>query len=792
MQVFVFLLFCLHLALSSAYSAGISAPTCQDTTYGRICSLQGPVDTVSIIHNKLMLGSLNSLFSTSFELQVHEYADLTPKASVYENCVGFELPGQLGNDPSSCQNFVKLIQLVPAGDRILVCGTNAFRPKCTLHNVSNISVYEYMTDVQNVDNGFSPYSDNTQIVATLTSGERFFSGTRFNAFASQTIGMAPNPLQRDNTILVNVPSSDQRWLHEPTFVSSYETDSHVYFFLRERAYEVDQGKSVVYSRAVRICKSDNGMNPEAIYPTNFFLTFQKARMSCTSFATQGTIPYSYDNLQSTVFWVQPDGQQFLYGVFTSPVNAPSGSAICKFNFDPNSAGSLTKVFEDGQYLVSDGNPLTWRRVTADTFSCPGEGDNQRSISDASQYQLVFNDVTSMDSQPLHTVAGKRLDKLIVDIINYNQSTQTIMYYSTQNGDLHQLVIDDEGNRQEDVINRFGSALGHLTIRRNSDETRFLYATTDNHVMLISLGDCSKYDSCFACLDSKDAYCGWDGDRCTNKITSSPLTIIQSVLTIESRIIDTCGSRSDTTTPLTPSCQITTLDHEEEPGEISTTSVGSLSAMSDSSISIPDLVGATIGAFVVGIPVGAFVCFLFLKLFITPKKHKHSINHHRHSGQADARSNTITQVNNRITDDIQKQIQKKDLAMRDNPSYIPTIPSKIPSLQLKPTPLALAPPPSGNTHKRKNSKDINMYVSTEDDAFDECDVVPPLRSFNVAGSSHPHRGHKSIGHTTTNGVGRKKFPGYTAPRGRTDSTTWLRENSLSSEPSSPLDSPISDV
>lgn len=776
-------------------NAAENAVVCQDldTSFGRKCSLQASVETVTIIGNKLIVGSSNSLLLMSFELYVEENVDLSPQASTYDNCVGFELAGQLGNDPSLCQNFIKLIQRIPGGEKILVCGTNAFRPRCTLHNIANISVFEPMSNDQTVDSGFSPYSKNGQVVATITSAGRFFSGTRFDALAQVTIGMAPNLLQRDNVFAVNVPTSNRRWLQQPKIISSYETERHIYFFLQERAYEVNQGETVVYSRAIRICKSDDGMSPEETYPNNFFLTFQKARISCSSLAAQGTIPFSFDNLQSTVMSVEPDGQKFLYGVFTSPINGPSGSAICKYSFDSNSPGSLTQVFEDGQYLVSEGNPPIWRRVPADTFSCPGESGSQRSSSDASQYQLVLNSVTSVGSQPLYTVSGKRLDKVAIDVINYNQTIQTVLYFSSQEGDIHQLMINDQGTRTEYVINQLGSALTHLIIHRNLNETRSLFAATEALVMSISLGKCSQYSNCFACLDSHDPYCGWSGDRCINKLTANASGVIQSITVSKNEVVDHCGPRPNPTTPPPHFCETAQPSEQTTDNpKMCTTSIGNLSPASDSSVSIPDLVGATVGSFVVGIPFGAFVCFIFLKLFTAPKKHKHTIN--RQTQPRQANSNAVTQVNNQLIEKDQQQIQKKDLTscMSENPSYVQT------SLQLNPIPLSLAPPPLGNMHKRKNSKDINMYVSPEvemDDTFDEPDQVPPLRSFNSA-DNHSHRGNKTnvYSHTTT-GVGRKKVPGHALPRGRTDSTTWLRVNSESSEPPSPLgvlDSPISDV
>ena len=790
------LLILLSTCLLCKIAVSSAAVTCQDTGKGRTCSLQSTVEALTIAADQLIVGCSNSLYSLDLDLQTSHYVELSPEASTFEHCKSFD---GLGNDPSKCKNFVKLIQETPGDGMILVCGTNAFKPKCTIHNPSNISSYSYMTGTERDDAGFSPHSGETQIVASLTRSGRFYSGTKFDIYiAPQTIQMARNPLHGDSDFTVKVSTSTEKWLKQlPTFVSLYETERHIYFFLREPALEINQGESVVYSRVVRICKSDNGDS------TGEFLTFQKARIYCSSEAEQGSIPYTYDNLQSTFLWKEPDGQQFIYGIFTSPENGPSGSAICKYSFDPNAEGSLTSVFEDGEYLVGEGDPPVWSREPVNTFSCPGEPGPQRTRSNGSnQYQLVYNPVTSMDSQPLHTVLGKRLSKIAIDVIVYNGNTQTILYFSTSEGDIHQLVIEAGGRRQEAVIDQAGSALRHLTIREKSNGTRSLYATTENRVMLILLGDCSRYVDCFACLDSSDAYCGWDRDtkRCVNKISTNVPGLVQSALISGDDITAECGERSTATPPIhcetqTPRTDNGVVTEGEKTCSNCTPNTGGLGSENTSNISIPDLIGATVGAFVVGIPVGGFVCFIFMKLFIKPRQHKHTITRRGRSSQGD--SNSVTQVNNNLNDENQQQVQKKDLAMKEPSRYVQTTPIAHTPIPIKPSPLTLDPPPPGNTHKRKNSndKDLNTYVSPEEDeTFSDRDQVPPLRTITAVGTFP--RSHRSNGYGhTVNGVQRKRVPGHMIPRGRTDSTTWLRANSESSEPASPmspLDSPISDV
>ena len=78
----------------------------------------------------------------------------------------------------------------------------------------------------------------------------------------------------------------------------------------------------IYSRVARVCKSDQG-GPHKFRDN--WTSFLKTRLNCS---VPGDHPFYFDEIQSTSGLI--DGH-FIYGVFTTPDNSISGSAICGFS-----------------------------------------------------------------------------------------------------------------------------------------------------------------------------------------------------------------------------------------------------------------------------------------------------------------------------------------------------------------------------------------------------------------------------------------------------------------------------
>lgn len=858
-----FIIITVHLATAA------HPPECSDIAHGRSCSLDSNVETVAVFGNKVFVGAADHIYSFGHDLTLVQSVDFNPQEDKFNTCTLFG-QGGLSNPASECRNFIRVIQKVPSGfetntvdqKQIMVCGTNAFFPKCTIHQLDDLSNYRFMTPEDRRDAGYSPFSNKDPIVALLASNGRFFSATVFEPFQTQrrTIGMATGPLTGDSLFHVAAPTSDPLWFNRPEFISTYEIGEHIYFFIQEPAYEVDDGESVVYSRAIRICKNDNGQIPGISSGTTDFLTYQKARMRCSYSGQRGSIPYNYDNLESTSLWNGTGNQSLtLYGVFSSPDNGPEGGAICKFSFDETVEGSLTKVFEDGDYTVrvTQQNQQVWITEQPGPFSCPGTTGMQRTVEQASRYQLVASSVEAMDPEPLHVVSGKKLDKIAVDVIMFDGSLQEIMYFTTESGEIRQAVhvVGSGSSSQVDhVIQSIGGAVSYLSVHRGNRETRQVYVTTEDTIMTISRGECTQYQSCFECLDSRDAYCGWvpGMNKCMNKLTDTAQSIsglIEAHSVSEGTIVSTCGARPVTQNP-PPVVPTVTCPLPPRPnGDPAATnaicppeSVG-LSNGEKTDMDIPTIVGATVGAFVLGVPVGAFVCFIFFRMFIRPRQQSKSnggleesyssgtrqapYNLHSNGGPPPMSSTSVTEQGG---DSSTNTLPKKDLSMSVDvvtnssmlqPSGPPRYVDVHPKSGSVPNGIngSAAIPLSGGdnaattnkrsstisemaTSKRSSTASESVAMSKmrekDDSAFggSENDILPPLVGSEELETYHKKHMKQNKHHIApVNGVSRVQVPGFKVPKGRTPSTTWLRENSVSdasSDLSSPLQSPISDV
>ncbi len=794
-KFFYIVLHCVSFAVLVVSDCRVKSE-CRNTTYGRECTLPSAPERTALIGNQLFVGVADDILAYHLDsLEVGDCVNLAVGQEREEYCVE-----QQGHHPDDCKNFVRVIQPISESaanaasnpalqSKILVCGTGAFTPKCTLHASADLSNYTNMTNSSGADHGFCPFTNTVPNVEVLATNGRFFSGTHFQQFGThRTIGMAPKPLQRNNTFTVKTPKADPLWLNQPDFVSAFEIGDYVYFFARELAYEttVDAGTSVVYSRAFRVCKNDPGLTSEGS-----FLTFQKARMKCTRSGQRNSIPYNYDNLKSTFLWKSEEtAEPILYGAFSSPVNGPEGAAICKFSFDENIENSLSHVFNDGQYISQSepGNPIEY----GEQFTCPGTDGPQRTEEEARMYQLVASSAIPLEPQPLHSVSGSEFTQLAVDVIEYQGQKQEILYYSLSNGKLGQCIITESGQKYEHIIHDQGQSIHHLAIHKGV-ESHYLLATTDDSVMSIPLGNCARYSNCWACMDAKDPYCAWDGEACISKFATTSSNSINETFSItETTAIQLCGSRpeepSPTQPPTLPICpslstseQGSTSTQQPQPNPTTTspaeTSSSSLKCISPSKsdgppketvtvyvetgavtsssskgkFSVIELVGATLGGFVFGLPVGLIICAFFFTVFI--KKRTHHVKERR-SQDIEHQPGVLRQVNNQLDLNARRKEQSLHNHYVDGPittvDSAPTAPEK---------------------------KNINEYVIEEDDdVLTDLPPVPPKSLANGRGAPPKV-------------LQKPKMSG----RGRTDSTRALM-SSLSSEPSSespgttPLDSP----
>ena len=522
-----------------------------------MCTLESSPETMRIVDDqmlgKLFVGTTNFLYIFSLDLLVSETVDLSSSSETVEDCQGFG-PGQLARNPPECENFIVNIATIPEDsedsddNKLVVCGTNAFFVRCTLHKNYNPANFTKLSPPNVIDAGFSPHTNTRNFVSILASNSRFFSATIFGALGVRTVlRMSPGLLQEPKvtTFTVGTPSTDPRWLNDPVFVSAHEYGEHVYFFVTEIPFELTT-PVFRYSRVIRLCKTDDGIGQGTNPAQNHFLTFVKATLECSVSAVGGALPFIYNDLQSTYLLVNGDSLPALYGVFSSPINGPPGGAICKFSFDPTASGSVTRVFEDTDYLVRQLD-TSWSKDTSAAFSCPGSPGlgTQRPTEATENFHLKYDPITST---PLFVSEEGILDKIAVEVVSYSGEAHEVIYYTNRQGDIKQIIASDDEIFEHTVYtSASASPISDLLVQSGAAETTLLASTSDG-VLVLLRGRCSEYTFCFNCFDMGDAYCGWNGSVCKNVISTTNSSLIRSFSANETVITSACGPRPTITTP----------------------------------------------------------------------------------------------------------------------------------------------------------------------------------------------------------------------------------------------------
>ena len=632
---------CYSLAFALIFLQAAEAvipPECRSEDGETVCVVTSSPQRVLLMHDRLIVGAIDSIYSFSPDLKVLDIGDVSPSEARRNQCV-YE-----AHQLALCKNFVRVVEQVNAS-ALLVCGTNAVFPKCRFVQLDNLSAWEYMTAETRKDVGFSPHTDDAN-VAVLADNGAFFTATFFNfRQTQQTIGLSPSLLERETRLTVQTPiPQSPNWINDPVvFVSAYDVGEHVYYFARERAYEA--GSGVEFSRAIRICKNDTGFLRFSGDSTRTFRTFQKARLRCTSTGQDGSIPYDYDRLQATFLHRPSDGgDPVLYATFSSALNGPEGAALCKFNF-----AELESALDSGKYWVQEGEE--WSEQDGGSFVCPGnEEGSQRTDAQAKTYQLMSEVVAAIEPQPLMTVLGGEILFLVADVLDYGGSEVEVVFAALRSGEIVQ-VAWHQGSMYRKTIKTLGSSVTNMVLHKDSlTQERRVLLTTNNAVQSVTLGICSKYDTCFKCFDSRDPYCGWSeaSRKCVNILTST--SFLDSLTSNEETVTRVCGQRLPTPPPPLPANPSSCPFNPEpptsttSPSEATTASTSSSSSDSGNSTVLTPaglekksaeeggesaglLAGATVGGFLFGIPVGLVVCYLFFAVFLNKgsKNQEHSEN-----------------------------------------------------------------------------------------------------------------------------------------------------------------------
>ncbi|XP_011497414.1 PREDICTED: semaphorin-5B [Ceratosolen solmsi marchali] len=393
-----------------------------------------------------------------------------------------------GQSVEDCHNYIKV--LLSNGKSLFTCGTNAFSPRCSWREIENInSVTSSMSGV-----AMCPYSPHSNVTALLARGQSggLFAGTPTDFSGADTA--IYRTLASPN---LRTRQYDSKWLNDPQFVGSFETDDYVYFLFRESAVEYINCGKRIYSRIARVCKYDPG-SPMLMKDT--WTTFSKARLNCS---LPGEFPFYYDEIQGAAY--QPE-EGLVYATFTTPSNAIAGSAICAFNMS-----AIAAAF-DGPFKHQENSGAAWERkpVAHDQQKCGfASSTGSRYLTDNQRYQLMDEAVQSATPRPLHTATLERFTHLAVDVTPTKvHKGVAVLYVATTDGLIKKISVLPR-TLETCIVEIWGPLPSTPITLQYLKETKSLYVGMQSALLRIPTVQCYRHRNPQSCLNAQEPYCGWD-------------------------------------------------------------------------------------------------------------------------------------------------------------------------------------------------------------------------------------------------------------------------------------------
>ncbi|CAG0890106.1 unnamed protein product [Darwinula stevensoni] len=433
---------------------------------------------------QVIVGARNRLLRLTLEgLTKLEEADLSPSEEGRELCTR---KGQTGED---CNNFLRVLLL--HGKKLFACGTNAFAPSCSWRKLEGVG-----TVLEEVDGvGKAPHGPRSNVTSLMTSTGELYSGTPVD-FAGQDAAIYR---MMGGDRMLRTKQYNPKWLSEPDFVYSFETDHHVYFLFREDALEFQNCAQSRQSRIARVCKRDTGGK---LMLQDNWTSFRKALLNCS---LPGRVPFVFPDVVSAAFDAR---ENVLYALFSTPENSIPGSAVCAFRM-----ADVEDAFR-GDFQSQPFHNAMWTRV--DRTGTGPDDDCRANELQAERYQLLADAVQPRDGRPLLFQHMQRWQRLGLDRVRTKSPDGvTVLYVGSAEGEIRKVSLPAKGEPcLIETLQLFPSRADRqvLSFLHVLPETASFYVGTARQVLRIPAHRCHRWRTEESCLAASDPYCGWDLER----------------------------------------------------------------------------------------------------------------------------------------------------------------------------------------------------------------------------------------------------------------------------------------
>uniref|UniRef100_A0A914VET5 Semaphorin-1A n=1 Tax=Plectus sambesii TaxID=2011161 RepID=A0A914VET5_9BILA len=433
-----------------------------------------------------------------------------------------------GKPKEACHNYVRILAKDNQGG-VLVCGTNAYRPKCRQYTGDKFG--EYVQGIEFPGLGLCPY-DPTHNSTYVRDGHMIYTGTVSDFTGADPLIHRRN-VSKENDLGIRTERNDVKFLNDPQFAGSFQDDEHVFLWFREQAVEYENCGKAVYSRVARLCKKDRG-GPK---PTsNEWTSFVKARLNCS---LPGDYPFYFDQIEaiselvSGQYMHSKTPADLVYAVFNTPLAGVRASAICAFDLR-----AVNKVFAESAFKSQASPRASWQPVRDFPKLRPGScvADSSAMPEDAAAFAranpLMADVVPNFFGSPLVVHAGvdnDRFTQIAIDpqVHALDGRRYDVLFVGTDRGHVLKLInLAGAGAKTDDAtvhvetlrVLEHPMSVRNLMIYRepagngiddSGSESAHLLVVSDQEVRRVPLHYCSRVKSCTACVGLRDPYCAWD-------------------------------------------------------------------------------------------------------------------------------------------------------------------------------------------------------------------------------------------------------------------------------------------
>ena len=285
----------------------------------------------------------------------------------------------------------------------------------------------------------------------------------------------------------------------------------------------------VYSRVGRVCKNDEG-GPHTF--RNKWTTFLKTRLNCS---VPGSYPFYFDQIQSMSQLIRTKNEDVVFGVFNTPENSITGSAVCSFKMS-DIRDSFNGPFKAQSDVNSNWLPLAKHQVPA---TRPGScHNNSRSLGEEhlnflKENTLMDQAVPSSINIPhfIKTSPHERLTTIAVDpaVPTSQGETADVLFVGTTRGRVLKMAsYQYEGVPKTTLIEELQVfplhvSVSNILIVRSGAEPRVV-VLSKHEVKSLPVARChsTNIQSCGECVAMQDPYCAWNvkNQRCQSLQGSS--------------------------------------------------------------------------------------------------------------------------------------------------------------------------------------------------------------------------------------------------------------------------------